>query len=376
MITTSYRLFFIGTAVLLLSFSGCEKGHNKSVTGDYFDRSSGELITATTHFDSLTAFKDKTGEGSYTFAGRYKNVEAFTVIKFPQPSAELLDSLEQEPTVKVTVGSTWRGGNAEFALYETVSTWSDSSRLDPDMFVSIGFPVTIFSDTTSSLTTLEFRLSNEVVRNMRSWSEPGSFKIIGTETCKTMLSISSQYSSYKPRIEYIFRTSVGEVDTSTTESLLTNYSFDTGFDSKPHESELTGIVADADVRGFMIKLPLPDSLPATAAINKCIATFTVSEAFVPPSTTFYIGFYQLTENAAAFADTSYDSSNYIETQITDGMTSFDIDLTSFISTWQVKNVVNYGILVKPLKTAETPSYTVFSPPDSVIINYSTLPEVE
>lgn len=376
MITTGYRVLSIETVVLIMSFAGCETGHNKSVTGDYFDRSSGELTDITAQFDSLTAFRDKTGEGSYTFAGRYKNTDAFTVIKFPQPAPELLDRLEQEPTVKVTVGDTWRGGDAEFALYEAVSTWSDSVRLDRDMFVSLGSPITTFSDTTSKLSSLEFRLSKEAVKNMRSWSGFGSFKVIGTEACETMVRLSSQYSIYKPRIEYFFRNTVGEVDTSTTESLLTNYYFDTGFDSKPHESKFTAIVADADVRGFMIKLPLPDSLPATAAINKCVVTFTVNETLVPPGTTFYIGFYQLKGPATSFVNASYESSNSIEQQITNGMESFDIDITSFINAWHKKNTVNYGILVKPLRTIETPSYIVFSHPDSVSIIYSPLPEVE
>ena len=375
MTVTACRGLSIGTVLLAMLFAGCETGSNKSVTGDYFDRSPGELTSIIVGFDSLTVFREKTGESSSMFTGKYKNTTAFSVIEFPKPATELLDSLEQA-TVIIEVSDTWRNGDADFALYETVSTWSDSVRLDPDMFTSIGSPIASFSDTASALESLEFRLSAEAVNNMRSWSGPGSFKVCGTETGETMVNLYSWNSSNIPSIKYIYRQTAGVLDTTTTECLMTNYYFDTGFDSKLHDSKFTVLVADADVRGFKIKLPLPDSLPPTASINKCVITFSVSETLVPSGDTFYIGIYQLDKPTETFIDASYESSNSIEKEVVEGMESFEVDITSFVSTWHIKDAVNYSILVRPLQTGETPSYIVFSPPDSDSIIYSTLPEVE
>lgn len=375
MTVTVYRELSIGTVLLALLFVGCETGSNKSVTGDYFDRSPGELTSINAGLDSLTVFRENTGEFSSMFAGKYKNTTAFSVIEFPKPATELLDSLEQA-TVIIKVSDTWRDGDADFALYETVSTWSDSARLDPDMFTSTGSPIVSFSDTASALDSLEFRLSDEIINNMRSWSGPGSFKVCGTETGKTMVNLYSWNSSSIPSIEYIYRKTAGALDTTTTECLKTNYYFDTGFDSKLHDSKFTVLVADADVRGFKIKLPLPDSLPATASINKCSITFSVSETMVPSGNTFYIGIYQLDEPTETFIDASYESSNSIEQAVVAGMEFFEADITSFVTAWRIKNAANYSILVRPLQTGETPSYIVFSPPDSVSIIYSILPEVE
>lgn len=355
---------------------GCESGRDKSVTGDFFDRKPGDLISISTGYNSITAYEENIGEGSYAFAGAYKNVSAFSVFKFPQPSRDISDSLESA-TVKFDVSETWKNGAAEFGLFETMSDWSDSVRLDKDLFLSgLGSPVSVFSDTASSLGSLDFKLSPEAIDYIRSWNGPGSFLVKNTDQGESIVGISSVYSNYRPSIEYVIRKSADTVDTTSTNCILSNYYFDTGFDPDKYSSEMTGLVSDADHRGFVLKVDIPDSLPAAAAINKCIVKMNILDVFAPSLNAFYVGFYQLSDSLTTLSSSQYESGNVIEVVVNDEISSLEIDITSHIHSWHKNKDINYGILVKPLQNNSSPNQVVLAPDDSLAIIYTSMPEVE
>lgn len=356
--------------------AGCESGRYESVTGDLFDRKPGDLKNISTGIDSITPYEEIIGEGTYVFAGTYKTVSAFSVFKFPQPSRDISDSLESV-TVKFDVSDTWKNGVAEFGLYETMTDWSDSVRLDKDLFLSsLGSPVSVFSDTSSSLGSLDFKLSPETVDYIRSWNGPGAFLVKNTADGESIIAISSVYSNYKPSIEYIVRTASGAVDTTSTDCVLSNFYYETGFDPDNYSSKMTGFVSDADQRGFVMKVVIPDSLPPAAAINKCIVTMNILDVFAPSTDAFYVGFYQLSDTMTTLSSAQYESVNVAELLVTEDMSSLEVDITSHIQSWHKDKDKNYGILVKPLQSNSSPNQVVFAPDDSLTIIYTSLPEVE
>ena len=370
------RLLLAWLTVFIMLSAGCESGSDKIVTGDFFDRKPGDLKSISTGFSSITAYEENTGEGTYVFAGVYENVSAFSVFKFPQPSRDISDSLESA-TVKFDVSETWKNGSAEFGLFETVSDWSDSVRLDKDFFLSgLGSPVSVFSDTSSSLGSLDFKLSLEAIDYIRSWNGPGSFLVKNTDEGESIVGISSNYSNYKPSIEYVVRKAAGAVDTTTTNCILSNYYFETGFDPDNYSSEMTGLVSDADQRGFVLKVAMPDSLPPAAAIIKCIIKMKILDFLAPSFDAFYVGFYQLTDSLTTLSGAQYESVNVTELAVSDDLSSLEIDITTHIHSWHKNKDINYGILVKPLQNNSSPNQVVLAPDDSLTIIYTSMPEVK
>ena len=366
------------TIILIVLLAGCESGHNKSVTGAFFNRSSGELKTISADFDSMTSLREQTGESSNIFAGKFRDANAFAVIKFPQPTGEFIDSLESA-VITFNVSTAWSEGSAEFELYEAVSDWSDSVLIDPDMFVPVSSPIATFSDTPDSagnIGLIDFQLTRDAIDNMRNWNGPGTYKISGSESCETMVGLTSVWSSYKPKIEYILRNEEGLLDTTSTDCILSNYYFDTGFEPDSYDSDFTAIVSNAGVQAFVVQLSLPDSLYKTDTINKCTMTLNIEERMIPQDDNFFIAIYQLTEPVAGFFDAQHESFTSIEQHIEETVESVEIDITSIVELWHKKDESNFGLLVKPISTNDSPSHIVCTLVDSVTIVYTTLPEVE
>ena len=366
------------TIILIVLLAGCESGHNKSVTGAFFNRSSGELKTISADFDSMTSLREQTGESSYIFAGKFRDVNAFAVIKFPQPSEEFIDSLESA-YITFNVGTTWSEGSAEFELFEAVSDWSDSVLLEPDIFESVSSPIATYSDPPDSagnIGSIDFQLTRDAIDNMRSWNGSGTYKISGSESCETMLGLTSVWSSYKPKIEYILRNEEGLLDTTSTDCILSNYYIDTGFDPDLYDSDFTAIVSNAGVQAFSVQLSLPDSLYNTDTINKCTMTLNIEERLIPQDDNFFIALYQLTEPVTEFFDAQHEDFTSVEQQILATDESIEIDITNIVELWHKRDGSNFGLLIKPISTNDSPSHIICTLVDSVTIVYTTLPEVE
>ena len=380
------------TLLLTLLFYGCESGKNESVTGDFLDRKAGELLTVTASFDSVTAYKENIGEDSYVFTGKYKNVSAFSVYKFPLPADELIDlNTFKSGSISFNVPDYWIDGTVEFGLFKATSDWSDSVRIDPDDFpYDPSSPLATFSDTSSSIGSLDFELTEETIEYIRSWTNSGSFIVAGTSNCGSMVALSGLYSSYIPEIEYVTSTTEGVYDSTTTSSIESNFYFNTGFNPDEFASSMTGVISDADNRAIVIKLTLPEGLPSTAIVNKCIAYFTVDSnlSLIPTDDSFELEAYQLDATLTTISEADYDSDTIIKTSITEEATRIEFDITSHIHAWQMDPDTNFGILIKPSDVITTPKQLVITPEstmtiwytsvpmDTLITKYSTSPEVQ
>ncbi|MFC1607611.1 hypothetical protein ACFL47_06525 [Candidatus Latescibacterota bacterium] len=378
MVLSTRALTFYGILILLAFFAGCESEHDRSVTGDFFDRKPGDLVTITATIDSITQFLGKTGESSYIFAGRYNNIEAFSLIKFTKPSADIVDNLDSM-TVKMSAGDTWRDGIAEFSLFGASSDWVDSIRIEPDMFDTVGLtPVSTASDTSVLVDELNFSIPPEYFAEIRNWDGPLAFKVSGSENGGSMVALNSLYSNHKPKIELIYRTINGLKDTTTIDCVDSNYFVDTGYDKNSQPYDLVGLVSDADAGGFVMNVTLPDSLPATAALNRFSLTLDIIEngSVVPSDEPFYIGIFQLSGPMNSFEDAAYTTVTSIEQQVDLTNMTIEFDLTYFLETWHKGETANHGIFIRPVRSNDSPSQIICLPRSPMEIIYTSLPEAE
>ena len=56
-------------------------------------------------------------------------------------------------------------------------------------------------------------------------------------------------------------------------------------------------------------------------------------------------------------------------------TFIEIDIAPILTMWTTTPGTNYGVLFKSTSTGTSPAQVVFAPPDSVVISYTTIPEV-
>lgn len=359
-------------SIMIILMSGCEPGKEKSVTGDYFNRSPGELKSITVDPDSIcigTTYRAIVGTAANMLAGSYENITAFSVFKFFKLSQSVLDSLDAA-TLKVTVNDVWKTGDYEFGVYRTTSDWSDTTRLDPDIFLpGLDSPISVVSDTSSEVSTLTFDINKD---EFSTWGDYGSFLIKDTEDTETgtaMFCISSDNSSSSPFIEIVTHNS-GAFDTTIVKSVEgTYYISDAGFDSeKP-------VLSDGDASGFVLNINLPDFAPSPTAINKCILTLKREENLIPTGS-LPVFVYLLTEEFTTFEDINKDFGNPKNFIITPDASSYAIDITDFIDKWHNLGNPNYGLLFEPSPISSSPNYAVVVPSDSLAITYTSLPEVD
>ena len=180
--------FLLLTTFILLT--DCDTNKDDNVTGALLYREVGELKNFTLDPDSIrieTRYKYNIGEIGKTFAGQYENVTAFSVFKFERPDQSVIDSLVSA-TIEFIVDNVWETGVIEFGLYTTTSDWSDTTRLDPDLFLAdIVTPLSVVQADTSS-TSLIFDIPTDTID---SWPEECSFILTNTESGMAMVNVSS-----------------------------------------------------------------------------------------------------------------------------------------------------------------------------------------
>lgn len=362
------KLAFLLLHIFILSF-GCESGKDDNVTGTLFYRKPGELKNFTVDPDSIrigTLYNYEIGKIGKMFAGQYENVTAFSVFKFIKPDQSVLDSLVSAK-IRFTVQDVWKKGDLEFGLYNTTSDWSDDNRLDPDMFLSdIVSPISVVSDTSTSLSSLTFDLS---IDNIASWSEYGSLLITNTESGMGMVSLSSDNSSSSPALVLITESASGLLDTTTVRSGEGTYYIDPGVD--------TGkiLLADANASGFVLHIAVPDFYPSPTNLHRCTLQLNIRENLIATSAMSII-IQQLSKEFTTIEEASTEYGTAIDTLITPGVTTYSIDISRYIDSWHNLGKPNYGLLFKPSTINSSPNYAVIEPGDSLVIEYTTLPEVE
>ncbi len=355
-------------SIILIIASGCETDREKSVTGDYFNRSPGTLKSISVDPDSVgnsVTFKAQIGYESYTLAGSYEDVSAFSVFKFFKLSQSVLDSL-YSATLQVTVNNAWKTGDFEFGVYRTTSDWSDTTRLDPDVFLDgLGSPISTASDTSSSVSSLTFNIN---IDEFSVWDDYGSFLIKNSDDGTGMVSLSSDNSSSAPFIEIVTHNE-GLLDTTKIKSVegtyyIANESVDI---DKP-------VLSDGGASGFILNINLPEFALAPVAINKCILTLVLKENNIPTGR-LPVLIHQLSKEFTTFEDIESDTGSTKNLDITPDVNTYTIDISGYIDNWINFGNPNYGLLFQPAPISSSPNYAVITPADSLVITYTTLPEV-
>ena len=270
----------------------------------------------------------------------------------------------------ITVKGLWKNGDFEFGLYRTTSDWSDTTRLDYDAFhTGLGSPISVVSDTSSSISTLTFDVNHD---EFESWEDYGSFLIKNTDTGTGLISISSDNSISSPYIEIVTHNS-GILDTTKVKSVGGTYYINLdieGIDSdKP-------VLSDGGASGFVLKINLPDFAPSPTAINKCMLTMTLKEnQYLIPTNSMPVLIYMLTEEFTTFEEIKTESGNSKDFVITPDVFSYIIDISDFINDWYNLEKPNHGLLFTPSPISTSPNYAVIEPSDSLVITYTTMPEV-
>lgn len=350
--------------VIFILISGCETDKDKNVTGALFYRKPGNFESITIGPDSIsvgTTYKYGIGKVPYTLAGRYENVTAFSVFKFSKPSQSILDSLVAAK-FKINISQVWKDGNLEFGVYNTTSDWSDTTRLDPDSFLPyLADPIAVVSDTSSTLSSLIFDLNIDV---FTSWSEHGTFLIKNTDTGEALVSLYSDNSTSIPFMEL-----VSLHDTTTVRSTEGAYYFDTDVDTD------NPILSNGDATGFVLNIKIPDFVSPPVAINECILTLFLKENLIVTGE-MPVFLYRLTEEFTTIEDAESDFGSSINLKIKPEVSTYSIDISDYINAWHNLENPNHGILFKLNEIGTTPDYAVIETGDSLVIKYTTPPEVE
>jgi len=355
--------------IIFILISGCESGKDKNVTGTLFYRKSGNFESITIGPDSIsigTTYKYGIGKVSYTLAGQYENVTTFSVFKFSKPGQSILDSLVTAQ-FKVNISQLWKDGDLEFGVYNTTSDWSDTTRLDPDSFLpNLSDPIATVSDTSSTLSSLIFDLNIDA---FDSWSEYGTFLIKNTEIGNALVSLYSDNSTSIPFMELVTENAFGLHDTTTVRCTEGAYYFDTDVDTD------NPILSNGDAMGFVLNIKIPDFISSSVAINECLLTLFLKENLIVTEE-MSVFIYMLTEEFTTIEDAESDFGSSIALKIKPEVGTYNIDISNYINAWYNLEEPNHGILFKLVEISTTPNYAVIEPGDSLIIKYTTLPEVE
>ena len=361
----NYTIFFI---LILLIFAGCESGTNKTITGEYFNRKPGTIKTASVPADSITIgspFKNDIGYYGYTFAGTYKTTSAFSVFKFSRPGQSVLDSLLKTQMV-LTVANSWDEGTFEFALYNTQSSWADSTVLNPSDFLdNLGAALSVSSDTASTISYIYFPVDPV---ELKIWDANRSFLVKSSVSGNSMVNLYSNESSYQPYIQYISKNGVTQ-DTTIVKSIAGNYWYDDGTESG------VPVVSDPNDSGFIMKFPLPDLPGPIVTVNQAILHLKLADNVIVP-TNMPIKLYKLDKEFTATDDITVDSANTIDIVLKESQSTYDIDISKYMHSWYNLKSPNYGILVKSSSVSGYPNFATLEPSDSLSIIYTTLPEVD
>lgn len=362
------NLLFFLVLLLFLLVSGCDINEDKSVTGTFFYRETGDFENITVSPDSVKIgepFQDNVGGFSTILAGQYDKISVFSLLKFPITGVST-DSLVAA-ILLLDVKSTWKKGLAEFELFETITDWSDTSSIDPDRFLpDLGTPLDSYSDTSSALSSIVFEIDSEIIK---LWADKGAFLIKSSDTGNAMVSFFSDDSAAPPVLKLVSKRESGILDTTFVNCNTGTYYLQTGIDEgKPFLSE-------GNASGFVMNISIPDSIPLLAVINRCILPMTISESIIAESS-MEITIYQLLEKFTTIKDVNVDNDSKITIYVGPDEDKYDLNITHFMNSWLLEKNPNFGLLFRPDDENVTPNQLVFVASDSLSIAYSSLPEIK
>ncbi|MFC1541343.1 hypothetical protein ACFL50_02700 [Candidatus Latescibacterota bacterium] len=355
--------------IVMLSL-GCDSDQETYVTGALLYRNPGNLEQFTIIPDSIEVgvrYNAEIGGKNTSLAGTYENVSAFSLYKFSKPGQSIIDSLVSA-TITFSLNGVWRDGPLAFAIYNTTAEWEDSTDIDPGLFLDLGAPISeidISSEVDSLISKLTFEIDKEYID---SWSDFGAILLKNTDTGGGMINMSSDNSSSSPALTFI-RSISGVMDTSTVRSREGTYSIETGVEPDKN------LVADGAASGFVLDIGLAYFNPSPTSIHRCILNLTVTESIITGSS-MPILVQLLTSEFTTIEDATTDYGSSIDLDIVPGVSTYSVDISKFIEAWHNFDINDYGILIKPFYSNNSPNYIVIEPADSLVIEYTTLPEVE
>ncbi len=354
--------------LLVLLISGCDTDVDKSVTGNFVYTQPRGLKEVTVPPESLTVartFKQKTGESSYTLAGRYETVEAYSVFRFPVHKVRRDNVIGAY--VSFDIENTWREGEAEFSVYDTFVDWSDSTRLDPDLFLpGLGSPLATVGDTTTAITQLTFTIDHELVI---SWGDEGALLLMNSDAGSSMVRILSDDTNYPPILYLVKQIQSGIIDTSTV------VCSDAAYFMNADVADGVPLLSSGDGAGYVLSIPLPNEIPPLATINSCLLTFTFSERILPDEP-FYISVGSLTSPLDDPDNISKDSNTGTTLTVMESTVSQEIDIAPILNSWHIGGAVNHGIVLVPSASGTSPNQCIVTTADSLRITYTEFPDVK
>jgi len=361
------NLLFFLVLLLFLLVSGCDINYDKSVTGAFFYRETGDFEpNITVSPDSLKigeTFQDNVGSFSTMLAGQYDKISAFSVLKFSITEVST-DSLVAA-ILFLDVNNTWKKGSAEFELFKTITDWSDTSNIDPDRFLpDIGTPLDSYSDTSSALSSLVFEIDSEIIK---LWADKSAFLIKSSDTGNAMISFFSDDSAAPPILKLVSKRESGILDTTFVNCITGTYCLQTG---------ITGgksFLSEGNASGFVMNIGLPDSIPPLAVINKCILPMNINESIIT-EVSMKITIYRLLEKFTTIEDVNVDDNSKISIYIDPEEDNYNINITQFMNSWFLEKNPNFGLLFRPDDESITPNQLAFAAGDSLSIAYSSQPE--
>jgi hypothetical protein len=353
--------------VFVIFVSGCGTDKDKSVTGDFSDKNPSGLVNVNVTPDSVTVgktFRRGIEDSRYALAGRYGNVEAFSVFTFNLNYVEI-DSLIGA-FLKFDVYDVWKDGVAEFELFETHSEWPDTLRIDSGSFLGeLGSPISAASDTGIAFSELTFEIDPEIIRDVRDIK---GFLVKSSSEGTSIVSLQTDNTNYPPVLKLISLSGEEYPDTSFVNSSKGTYYINTGIGgAKP-------VVSEGDKSGFALNIGLPESVLHLASINKCILKMSVSESTIPdPPMSIYV--YKLDSQFTTIDSVDVDTQSSIIVEAFSDET-YEIDITDIVNRWHIGGETNYGLIFQPNDNEISPNQLVFTPSDSLMITLTPLPEIE
>lgn len=361
---------FVLTAILLLLailLAGCDTDSGKNVTGDFVYTEPRNLVTVTAPPDSFytaVTFKEKMGLSSFTLAGRYRSIEAFSIYKFPVYNVRLDNIIGAYVTFDIQ--SVWNDGALSFDLYETVTDWADSASLDPDHFTtSLGQPLATYADTTSSPTSLSFTFDENTIKN---WVDYGALLLKSSDTGGVMANVLSDDTQYPPVLYLIKDYGDGDIDTTSVNSNMGAYFLKTVAGDET-------LMSEGDASGYVMHFGMPSEIPVFATINKCVLSVTALDPIFPEEP-YTIGFYRLKEPFETIETASLDTSNGVTVSLYEDSPTKEVDLAEIVNEWQIGGNPNYGIVIKSVNPGESPNQCRLAVLDSLKITYTAFPPVK
>ena len=361
---------------LLFFVVSCDKGLDKSVTGDFTPLVPRDAISNDISVESLDitpTLKKSAGDTDIALAGTYKGqngVEAVSVFRFNISRIvyqELIDAWISFEVDQIFDETEDDDCTDKFELINTQNDWADTTLITEEpleLGVWENGPAVNRPDTSDTWATLDFDIDPKI---LESWDEKGSFLLRSHKGGNVMAGLFSSNTIYPPVLTVVRRLSSGTIDTTDVNCSGTNYYINTGHD------DTEPLISDGGQQGYVMTIDFPDSMPELAPTNRCILPMSMS-AGIFSGEFFEIGVYPLTEEFTSIETANYSTSDGKRPKIYPDTTLYNIDITNFVNKWRIGGTKNFGLFFTSYHSAGSPDQCLFQPAGPIQITYSPIPE--